>query len=97
MKLFDQLAIEEIENIAAEGELDAETRIANTAELVALRRLHMIAAREHRGTIKFIRIIDSLPGVGDVAAWKRIVAESRAAAAAENGATPDLVSITRKS
>lgn len=90
MRLLDKLALEEVENIAAEGELDADTRLANAAELVALRRLHMIAAREHRGSLKFIRIIESLPSVGDVAAWKRIVSQSRAAAAAEGGA-PDLV------
>lgn len=95
MKLLDKLALEEVENIAAEGDLDPETRLANAAELVALRRLHMIAAREYRGSLRFIQMIESLPRVADVAAWKKLVAESRAAAAAENGA-PDLASAAKK-
>lgn len=79
MRPLDKLAIEEVQNLAAEGDLDPETRLANAAELRALRALHMIAARETRGSLKFIQIISSLPGVGDVAAWKRLVASSRAA------------------
>jgi hypothetical protein len=82
MRPLDQRALEEVQNIAAEGDLDPETRLANAAELVALRNLHRIAARETRGSLRFIQMINSLPGVGDVAAWKRLVASSRAALAA---------------
>lgn len=94
MKCLDKLALEEIENIAAEGDLDAETRLAHAAELVALRRLHQVAT-QRGGHLKFIRITGSLPAVADVAAWKKIVADSKAAVADEGDA--DLVSAARKS
>lgn len=89
MKLLDQLEIEEVENIAAEQDLDRATKLANAAELRALRTLHAIAAREHRGSLRFIQTIEGLPGVADVASWKRLIDKSRAALAPANGA-PDL-------
>lgn len=94
MKLLDKLALEEVENIAAEADLDADTRLAHAAELVALRRLHMIAAREVRGSLRFIQMINNLPGVGDVAAWKKLVRVSRERLAGE--APEDLASAAKR-
>lgn len=88
MRILDKPTLEEVENLAAEADLFAENRLAHAAELIALRRLHAIAAREHRGSQRFIRILSGLPGVGDVATWKKIVDESKAARAATEPGAP---------
>ena len=93
MKPLGPLALEEVQNIVAEGDLDPEARLAQAAELRELRKLH--AAAKTRTPIRVIRMAESLPDVGDLAAWKRLVREARAAAAATDGA-PDLVSIANK-
>jgi hypothetical protein len=87
VKLLDKLTFEEVENIAAEGDLDPLTKLAHAAELRELRKLHV--AGRTRSPLRVIRLVESLPEAGDVSAWKKLILDSRAVLA-EPGA-PDLV------
>lgn len=97
MRPLSDEALREVENLVAEGDLDPEARLAHAAELIALRKLHRLCAEEKRGSLRFIRLFESLPRmVGDLSAWKRQVAEARARLASESNGALDLVTTTKR-
>jgi hypothetical protein len=83
--------LEEIENLAAEAELDPATARAHAAELLALRRLHETALHR-RGRLSIE--LDRLPRtVGDVGHFKERIAASRQIAGHNGDGAADLVSL----
>jgi hypothetical protein len=67
--------LQEVEDLAAESELDHETALVRALELIALRRL--LDAAKHRRRHTFAKA-DDLPTPGDTAPYRQCLEESRA-------------------
>lgn len=84
-------------DLVAQCYVDVTVCVPLMAELIALRRLHREVRRLRGGSLALIRAAEALPGVADVAAWRRAVLAARDAWEAAQPGAPDLVQTSRRS